>query len=137
MIAPIYGYLNVAAVNAFVSGRIYGFGQAPQSPAKPYITWQVVSGVPSNYHDRAPTVDRQRIQVDIWSDDQSETLSLGTAVRTEMDKHGHQLNQLGPEVDDETYTNRLMLDYAVWVTRSSSPAGTPSAFTDEYTSEFA
>lgn len=117
MIAPIYGYLNVAAVNAFVSGRIYGFGQAPQSPTKPYITWQVVSGVPSNYQGQAPSVDRQRIQVDIWSDDQQQTLDLGSAVRTELDKHGYQITQVGPQVDPETYTNRLTLDYSIWLGR--------------------
>lgn len=117
MIAPVFFYLNVAAVNAFVAGRIYGFGQAPQSPAKPYITWQVVSGVPSNYHSDSPAADKQRIQIDIWSDDQQQTINIGTAVRAEMDKHGHQLNQIGPNVDPDTYTNRLTLDYSVWIKR--------------------
>lgn len=128
MIAPVYGYLNVAAVNAFVSGRIYGFGQAPQSPTKPYITWQVVSGVPSNYQGSAPVVDRQRVQIDIWSDDQQQTINIGAAVRAEMDKHGHQLNQIGPNVDPDTYTNRLTFDYSIWLPRPTPPVFASDVF---------
>lgn len=117
MIAPIYGYLNIGPVNTYINGRIYGFGQAPQSPTKPYITWQLVSSVPSHYQDTTPSTDRQRIQIDIWSDDQQETLDIGAAVRNALDVRGHQFNQMGPMVDQETYTNRLTLDYSIWLSR--------------------
>jgi len=117
MIVPgVYGWLNVAAVNAFVSGRIYGFGHAPQTPTYPYITWRVITSVPSQQFD-APAVDNQRVEVNVWSKAQQESLDAAAAVQTEMDKHGHQITQLGPERDSETKNYRTQLDYSIWSSR--------------------
>jgi hypothetical protein len=113
----VYGLLNVAGVNAHVSGRIYGFGEAPQSPTYPYITWEIVSEVPSNYLGEVPVVDNHRVEVNIWARDQQAALDTKDAVRTALDPNGHQILGLGPNVDPETQSYRIQFDYSLWTSR--------------------
>ena len=63
--APVFGWLNIAAINAFLGTRIYPFGSAPQNPTRPYITYQVISSVSENLQSERPEIDNQRVQVDI------------------------------------------------------------------------
>lgn len=114
---PVYLWLNVASVNAFVSGRIYGQGHIPDSPTYPYIRYQVVSGAAQNMLSEAPEVDNDRTQVDCWSRDRTEVVQLAAAVRTELDKRGHQLVKIGPTQDPETKSYRVQFDYSFWTHR--------------------
>lgn len=113
----VYALLNVAGVNAQVGSRIYGFGEAPQSPTYPYITWEIISGVPNNYTGQAPVVDRYRVEVNIWTRDQQAALDTGSAVQAALDASGHQQIQIGPSVDPETQSYRLQFDYSFWTSR--------------------
>lgn len=113
----VFSLLNVAGVNATVSDRIYGFGEAPQSPTYPYITWEITSEVPSNYVSETPTVDNHRIEINIWARDQQTALDTKDAVQTALDSNGHQLISLGPNVDDDTQSYRIQLDYSLWTSR--------------------
>lgn len=113
----VYGMLNVAGVNAQVSGRIYGFGQAPQSPTYPYITWEIVSEIPSNYLGEAPIVDNHRVEINIWARDQQTALDTKDAVQSALDSNGNQLLGLGPNVDPETQSYRIQFDYSLWTNR--------------------
>jgi hypothetical protein len=115
--APVFGWLNIAAINAFVGTRIYPFGDAPQDPTAPYITYLVVSSVSQNYHGETPNTDNQRVQIDIWSRDQQETLDIGTEVQTAMDARGYQSLMIGPRKEPDTQIYRLQFDYSIWLTR--------------------
>lgn len=114
---PVYRWLNVAPVNAFVSGRIYGQGHRPDSPTYPYIGYQSVSASSQNYLSEPPEMDNDRVQIDIWTRDRTEALNLAAAVRTELDKHGHQLVKIGPTQDPETKSYRVQFDYSFWANR--------------------
>lgn len=41
--------------------RFYAFGDAPQGVARPYATWQLVSGVPDNLLSGSPPVEAHRV----------------------------------------------------------------------------
>lgn len=114
---PVYGWLNVAPVNAFVSGRIHGQGHIPDSPTYPYIRYQSVSGASQNTLSEAPEMDNERVQVDLFTRDRQQALDLAAAVRTELDKHGHQLTKSGPSQDPETKSYRVQFDYSFWTHR--------------------
>lgn len=114
---PVYLWLNVAAVNAYVSGRIYGQGHIPDSPTYPYIRYQSVSGSSQNHLSGEPDTDQERVQVDCWTQDRQEALDLAAAVRTELDKHGYQMVKIGPSQDPETKSYRVQFDYSFWTER--------------------
>lgn len=117
MISPVYTLLNVSAVNAFVGGRIYGFGQAPQGVTYPYITHEIISGGSLNYTGNAPATDKLRVEINVWTRAQQDAIDVGNAVRTALDPHGHQLLQIGPSTDADTQSFRLQLDYSFFVSR--------------------
>lgn len=117
MIPNVYEMLNVAAVNAHVETRIFGAGHAGDSPAYPYITWQVISGAPENYQGQAPNVDNARVQINIWARDEASCRTTATAARDVLDTHGHQALLMGPERDPETKSYRIQMDYSFWTDR--------------------
>ena len=114
MIPDIYSILNVASVNAHVGTRIYGAGHAGDSPAYPYITWQVISGSPENYQGEAPNVDNARVQINVWARDEAAVRTAATAARDVLDAAGHQRMLMGPERDPETKSYRIQMDYSFW-----------------------
>lgn len=113
----VYQLLNVAGVNAEVGSRIYGFGTAPQNPTYPYITWEIITGVPSNYQGETPKVDKYRVEVNVWGRDQQTVLDAGAAIQSALDSNGHQITQIGPNQDQATQSFRLQLDYSIWTDR--------------------
>lgn len=113
----VYRWLNTTSVNAFVSGRIFGQGHIPDSPTYPYIRYQSVSGASENYLGEAPDTDKERVQVDCWTNDRQQALNLASAVRTELDKHGMQMVKIGPSQDMETKSYRVQFDYSFWTHR--------------------
>lgn len=117
MISPVYSLLNVPAVTALVGTRIYGFGQAPQGVTYPYITYQIISGGSLNYTDTTPNTDKLRVEINVWTRAQQDAVTVGNAVRTALDPHGHQLLQIGPSTDADTQSHRLQLDYSFFVSR--------------------
>ena len=81
MIAPVYTTLSSASgVTAIVSDRIYRT-QAKQDTARPYIVWSVVSATPENTLADRPEIDESRIQVDCYSESQSQARALSDAAQ--------------------------------------------------------
>lgn len=117
MIPPVFGVIDKAPVNAIVSGRIFGFGVAPQNTTAPYVTWSVVSGLPINTLSDSPCGDNRRVQIDCWSLDQQQVLDLAEAVRDEMEKVTHQLLQRGPTKELDTKLYRYQMDFSFWTER--------------------
>jgi hypothetical protein len=86
MLAPVYTTLRQnATVLATVGNRIYRHGSAPQNVVKPYITWFVVMGMPEVQLSGAPCIDVDTIQIDCWSEQDSEVENLAYAVRKAFD----------------------------------------------------
>jgi len=90
MLPPVYALLTTAtAVAAIVSTRVYSHGDAPQDVAQPYVTWQMVSGVPENSLADAPDIDRCTLQVNCWHPTSAGIVTLATAVRAALETAGH------------------------------------------------
>jgi len=90
MLPPIYTILTASSsVTNLVGTRIYRHGSAPQNVAKPYITWFVVNGQPENQISGTPCTDRDTVQIDIWSEADSEISTVALAVRNALDVAGH------------------------------------------------
>lgn len=112
MIPAIYTALNVSAVTNVATGGIH-YRKAPQGTTDPYITWFVVTDVPSNYQSENPDVSNFRIQVDLWSRNPATLMTLKDLVRGRLDNIAHQI--IGRDgYDDETQLHRYSLDYSFW-----------------------
>lgn len=117
MIPNVFEILNVTAVNDEVGTRIYGAGHAGDSPTYPYITWQIISGAPSNYLGENPNIDQARVQVNIWARTESDVRMAASAARGALDGSGHQVLLVGPTRDPETKSYRIQMDYSLWTER--------------------
>jgi hypothetical protein len=90
MLPPIYAILTASSsVTNLVDTRIYRHGSAPQNVVKPYITWFVVNGQPENQISGTPCTDRDTVQIDIWSETDTEISVVALAVRDALDVAGH------------------------------------------------
>ena len=86
MLPNVYQTLRLnSTVVSTVDKRIYRHGSAPQNVAKPYITWFMVSGVPENNISTAPCSDRDSVQIDCWSESDTEVETLAYSVRAALD----------------------------------------------------
>lgn len=90
---PIFSTLQASAdVRAIVGRRVYRHGAAPQDLdlGKPYVTWQLISGVPENQLSGTPTTDRDTVQVNCWYPDlggERGVETLSQAVRDAIEPH--------------------------------------------------
>lgn len=114
MITPnIYKELfDNAEVNAFVSNRIYNFGDAGNSEdiQKPYIVYQYISGVPENYLDKQAEVFTYTIQFDVYSSSSREAEQIASKVLDVLEKKCYINNVRGGSVDFETRDNVFSFD---------------------------
>lgn len=86
MTAPVYALLSAdAAVTALVAGRIHAQGYAGDNPQAPYVTWQLVSGVPGVYLASRPGYDSFRAQIDCWAADAATAQLIAAAVRDALE----------------------------------------------------
>lgn len=72
MEAPIFAVCSAnpgvaALLGAGVDCRLYSFGEAPESPVKPYVVWGVIAGSPENYLAGRPDADGFTLQVDVYA----------------------------------------------------------------------
>jgi hypothetical protein len=86
MLAAVYTTLRQnATVLSTVATRIYRHGSAPHDVTKPYITWFVIMGMPEVQLSGAPCIDIDTIQIDCWSDTDTQVETLAYAVRKALD----------------------------------------------------
>ncbi|GAB2913714.1 DUF3168 domain-containing protein [Paralcaligenes ginsengisoli] len=91
MLPLVFPILNVSAITALIGSspvRIYRHGTAPQDVAKPYITWFVVADQPYNQLSSSPCGDFDSVQIDAWSESDTEIETLGAAIRMALDAAG-------------------------------------------------
>lgn len=122
-LAPdIYGWLGAASgVTALIGSgaamRCGSAGTIPQDSAKPYVTWQVISGLPENYLDEAPDIDNFRVQINCWALDPADVDALALAVRSALEPHGHQITVVDDSQDETTKLYRYATDWSFWPAR--------------------
>ena len=120
MIPPVYtGVSGSVPVQAVLGNpvRMYGFGEAPQNPAKPYAVWQTPFALPENYLGRVPDIDQHSVQVDVYASTSASAISAATALRNVYETSAHMTSfRLWPK---ETDTNlfRVTLEIDFWTTR--------------------
>jgi len=112
MLPLIYPLLRDApAVTALIGSppRAFRHGTAPQNVPKPYVTWSVPGGAPENTFDGAAS-DLFRVEVDCWSDDDTQVETLAAAVRAALEPSGHLVAYIADERDP--VTQRFRISYA-------------------------
>lgn len=96
--------------------RAYRHGVAPQNVARPYVTWSVPGGAPDNGFDGA-CADQFRVQVDCWSDSDTQVETLAAAVRAALEPAAHCVGYLADERDFETQRFRISMAFDFWLAR--------------------
>jgi len=123
VIPPIFPLIaadsDVVALLGDSPTRAYPFGEAPQHVVLPYVTWQLVTGVPENYMDCSPDIDSISVQVDVWAYTQGDARAVFNAVRRalETDAHIVGVGLEGREPDTRIYRISLTVDF--WTERSA------------------
>jgi len=103
---------GAAAVTALIGTspvRAYRHGSAPQDVVKPYVTWSVPGGFAENTLERADA-DVMRVQVDVWSDDDTQVETLAAAVRAALEPAANLVAYIADERDETT--KRFRISYA-------------------------
>ena len=115
MIPPVFTLLNASsAVKALLGSsplRVYPWGEAPQTTAKPYATYIVFNGQPENTHGDTPDMDALSTQVDIWATSCSSCLSVAEAVRDALEPYAHMTSFSSSAPDEETALFRQRMDF--------------------------
>lgn len=91
--------------------RLYPFGQANQNTAKPYVTWQTITGLPANYIGQLPDIDEYRVQVDVWAATEASSYAVAEAIRDAVEPHAMMINSGGTFRDPETTGYRYLLEF--------------------------
>lgn len=120
MYPPVYAIVrNDQAVQDVLGTepRVYPFGQAPQSPVRPYAVWQVISGSPENYINDVPNTDLFGVQFDVYADEAQDVRLCAQALRNAIEPVAHVTSWRGEEREDDTKMYRLSFDVDFWVSR--------------------
>lgn len=126
MYAPIFTTLNadpaVVALLQAAGGqlRVYPAGEAPQDVAKPYATYQQITGLPSNYLGQAPDVDEFGNQIDIYGITLDDVLKVGKAVRDAVEKVAYITAWLGTSREPDTRLYRLSFEVDWYTDRNTN-----------------
>jgi hypothetical protein len=120
MTPPIFQLCSQAATVTALLGtgvnlRLYSFGEAPESVAKPYAVWQVVNGNPENYLAGRPDVDGFTLQVDVYGATATSVRQVRDAIRDAIELSAH-IVRWGAEARDpatKSYRTSFDLDWIV------------------------
>jgi putative Ca2+/H+ antiporter (TMEM165/GDT1 family) len=102
-----------AALTAIVGDRVYQT-VAPETSARPYVVWFIVSAVPDNTLSERPQRDDERIQIDCYSPSQSEATRMKDAVVEAVEAIGYIVFGPWNTYEAETKTFRWSLDLEYW-----------------------
>ena len=118
MIPPIFPLIS-ASVTALGSNpvRFFPHGQATQNTAKPYATWQIVTGTPENYLGQVPDIDATLIQIDVWATTASSASDAADQIRDALEDVAHMTSFGNTEKDVATALYRYRMDFSYWVNR--------------------
>lgn len=126
MIPPVF--VNVAAhapATALIGSnpvRCYTFGLGPQKGSQdyalPYVTFQTISGQPSNYLGQLPDSDSMTVQIDCWAETPASARAVADAVRDALEPVGYVVSWRGESKDPDTKNYRISFDVDFIVERS-------------------
>jgi hypothetical protein len=99
-----------------VSGRCYPLVNTSTTIIKPYITYQVVSSVPTVSLDGPSGLENRRTQVDVWADTYGAAKALEIAVKSAMQgAYFVNIPLLAQDFyEEETKLYRVSMDFSVW-----------------------
>lgn len=120
MLPPVYRTLSAVGTVTDIVGdppRIYRHGSAPQDTTRPYVTWFMVVGVPTNTMSEVPTSDRCTIQIDCWHQTDAGVEELADAVRDAIEPVAHCTGVPINTREAETKLYRIALQFDWWLDR--------------------
>jgi hypothetical protein len=93
--------------------RVYPHGEAPQTVAKPYVTHQLVTGLPENYLADTADMDTCRVQFNCYGATSASALSVASAIRTALEPFGYvvSMNLTGRDPDTNNYTYSFDMEF--------------------------
>ena len=122
MLPPIVAWMNAdAAVVSLLktTGVMRVFRdeipetQPQPSLGLPAVVYQLVSGVPLQKLDCAPSIDSLRIQFDVWAESWPEADTVFAAVRDALELHGNTTYNFSGR-DPVTRNFRVSFDMTCW-----------------------
>lgn len=125
MIIPLFPLIVASPACTAILGtsptRFYPFGIAPQPGdpeyAVPYVTHQIITGLPENYIGDRPDIDSVTVQMDLWCADPLQIDPLTAALRDALESHGHITRYGSTEREGETKLYRFTFDFDYWLPR--------------------
>lgn len=121
MDVPFYTVCKAdAAVLALLGSpepRIYPFGQAPQTVAKPYVVYQWVGGAPFNMLNCRPDADSSDLQIDIYGLTSQSSTDVAKAIRYAVELDCNITSYRGTTREDDTKLYRTSFDVTWLVNR--------------------
>ncbi|MBS7835219.1 hypothetical protein J7620_09675 [Wohlfahrtiimonas chitiniclastica] len=90
--------------------QIFSGGLAPLDGSLPYVTWQIISKVPTQTMGNKTKNNRSRIQFDIYSSDERQTLQIQKLFNQRLERIGYVLHSAGPMREPETKHYRISQD---------------------------
>lgn len=85
MFPPVFRTLQTSEIIGIVDDRIGAHGEVAQTEARPYITYQTVSGIAHDNLSDAPGSDFTTVQLDCYATSQGTAETLALAVRSALD----------------------------------------------------
>lgn len=90
MLPPVYSTLRASsALVAVVGDRIGRHGEIQQDASRPYITWQLVTGIPENELSDVPDTDMWQVQINCWHQTDAGVVELAKLVRDAVEPYAH------------------------------------------------
>lgn len=83
--------------------RFFEFGSAPELQAKPYATFQHVTGTPYNTLNGPAAADHITTQIDVWAASSAECKAVSNAIRAAIDKNCYVTSWLGTSKEGDTF----------------------------------
>ncbi|MGV5489364.1 DUF3168 domain-containing protein [Pseudomonas sp. XP2] len=99
-----------ALLGSGVDLRMYPFGEAPESVAKPYAVWQLVNGSPENYLAGRPDADGFTLQVDAYGTTSKSVRQVRDAIRDAIELRAYVTRWGGETRDPATKNYRASFD---------------------------
>lgn len=114
--SSVFSMLNDASLHSsFLLGvpvRAYPFGDAPPNTPRPYLTFQLVSGIPDNCLDDPPDMDNERVQFSLWADNLDSLDLVAKTLRARLQQFGYVNSYADMGRDTETRRYGIMIDWS-------------------------
>lgn len=111
MLPNVFQLLRTSPVVMNAVGQaIYRHGNAPLDAPKPYITWLLVSNRPEDQLSGTPCTDFDLVQIDVWSEGDTQVEQIAYAVRDVLDDAGLSNRIIMNTFDKDTKLYRLGIE---------------------------